>query len=115
MKRLPILFLFAAGVLLADTPTVIAIRNARVIPVNGPAIARGTVVVRHGLIEDVGANAAIPPDAWVIEGEGLTVYPGLIDALSTLGLPEAAPATTGGGRGGFGQQQAPAAQQAQTA
>ena len=112
MKRLSLVLIFAAGALLADTPSVIAIRNARVIPVSGPAIARGTVVVRNGLIEDVGANAAIPPDAWVIEGDGLTVYPGLIDALSTLGLPEAAPATTGGGRGGFGQQQTPATQQA---
>ena len=34
----------------------------------------------------------VPADAWVIEGEGLTVYPGLIDALSTVGMPGAAPA-----------------------
>ena len=102
MKRLTTLLFLAAGVLCAAAPSVIAIRNARVVPVSGPAIARGTVVVRNGLIEDVGANVAIPADAWVIEGDGLTVYPGLIDALSTFGIPEAAPATTavGGGRGG---------------
>ena len=116
MKRLSIFLFLAAGVLSAATPSVIAIRNARVVPVSGPAIAKGIVVVRNGLIEDVGANIAIPPDAWVIEGDGLTVYPGLIDALSTFGIPDATPATpTGFGRGGGGQQQqqaAPATQQA---
>src|ERR1035438_7444078 len=58
----------------------------------GPVIAKGTVVLRHGLIEAVGADVAVPPDAMVVEGEGLTVYPGLIDGLSTWGLPGAAPA-----------------------
>jgi imidazolonepropionase-like amidohydrolase len=116
MKRLSIV-LFAAGLLAAETPAVIAIHNARVIPVSGPAIARATVVVRSGLIEAVGADVTPPADAWVIEGDGLTVYPGLIDALSTFGIPEAAPATAnGGGRGGqTGQpaQAAPATQAAQ--
>lgn len=103
MKRLSVLLFLAVGALHAGTPTVIAIRNARVIPVSGPAIPRGTVVVRNGLIESVGANANIPAEAWVIEGDGLTVYPGLIDALSTFGLADAGPAAAGGGRGGGGR------------
>jgi dihydroorotase-like cyclic amidohydrolase len=37
------------------------------------------VVVRNGLIEAVGENVAVPSDAMLVEGEGLTVYPGLID------------------------------------
>jgi amidohydrolase family protein len=107
MKRLLVPLLVAASSLLADVPTAIAIRNARVVPVSGPTIPRGTVVLRNGLIEAVGADVSVPADAWVVEGEGLTVYPGLIDALSTIGIPEAVPATTGGGgRGGGGQQQA---------
>ena len=105
MKRLPILMFLGAAALLADAPTVIAIRNARVIPVSGPAISRGTVVLRNGLIDQVGANITVPADAWVIEGDGLTVYPGLIDALSTFGIPEAVPPVNGGGRGGVTQQQ----------
>jgi hypothetical protein len=36
----------------------------------------------------VGANVNVPSDAWIIDGAGLTVYPGLIDALSTVGIPE---------------------------
>jgi len=71
--------------------------------VSGPAIAKGTVVVRNGLIEDVGENVAVPADAMVVDGEGMTVYPGLIDALSTWGQPGAAPvAATANGRGGRG-------------
>src|SRR5260370_42295169 len=100
MKRC-LLAIVAVWALHAGVPSVIAIRNARVVPVSSPAIPRGTVVLRNGLIEAVGANVAVPADAWVIDGDGLTVYPGLIDALSTLGIPEAAtPATGGGGRGG---------------
>jgi imidazolonepropionase-like amidohydrolase len=105
MKRLSVLVFLAVGVLSAATPTVIAIHNARVVPVSGPALAKGTVIVRNGLIEAVGADIPVPADAWVIEGDGLTVYPGMIDALSTFGIPDAAPVTTGGGgRGGGGQQ-----------
>jgi imidazolonepropionase-like amidohydrolase len=74
-----------------------AITNARIVPVSGAEIARGTVVIRNGLIAAVGANVAAPPDARVIDGAGLSVYPGLIDANTTLGLP--AGAAQGGGRG----------------
>jgi hypothetical protein len=78
----------------AETPALIAIRNARVVPVSGPAMAKATVVIRDGLIESAGENAAVPAGAWVIEGDGLTVYPGLIDALSSIGItdPDALPA-----------------------
>ncbi len=92
-------------------PDAYAITNARIVPGTGPTIARGTVVVRNGLIAAVGANVAVPADARIVDGSGLTVYPGLIDATSSLGLP--APPSTGGGRGfgggGFGAPPEPAA------
>ena len=53
----------------AEVPTAIAIHNARIIPVSGPAIDRGTVVLRNGLIESVGANVNPPADAWIIEAQ----------------------------------------------
>lgn len=80
-----------------------AITNARVVTVSGPVIERGTVVVREGLIAAVGERVAAPPDARTIDGTGLTIYPGLIDASTTLGIPRPTPtpgATPGGG-GGF--------------
>jgi imidazolonepropionase-like amidohydrolase len=94
--------LFALGVVLgarAEEPRYFAIRHARIVPVSGPEIKSGTVVIAKGLIVAVGEDVSIPPEAWVIEGKGLTVYPGLINALSDLGLgppAPAAPAPAGG-------------------
>src|SRR5688572_30299065 len=68
-------------------PGTYAITNARIIPVSGPTIDRGTIVIRNGLIVSVGASVPVPADASVIDGSGHTVYPGLIDALSNLGIP----------------------------
>jgi len=109
VKRFVPAFLVCASAVFAQGTGSIAIHNARVVPVSGPAIDRGTVVLRNGLIEAVGADVTPPADAWVIEADGLTVYPGLIDALSTLGIPSNAAPTGGRGGGGAGQAaQAPA-------
>ena len=79
-----------------------AITNARIVTVTGPIIERGTVVIRNGLIAAAGANATAPSDARVIDGTGLTVYPGLIDSYTNLAIPEASPAPSpGGGPGAF--------------
>ncbi len=85
-----------------------AITNARIVTVTGPVIDRGTVVIRDGLIAAVGANVSAPADARVIDGSGLTVYPGLIDSSTALGIPQPSPSPSpspspGGGGGGFGQ------------
>jgi len=79
-----------------------AITNARIVPVSGALIERGTIVFRNGLIVAVGANVSAPSDARVIDGTGLTVYPGLIDSYTNLALPEASPAPSVGGGGGGG-------------
>ncbi len=79
-----------------------AITNARIVTVSGASIERGTVVVRNGLITAVGANVTAPSDARVIDGAGLTVYPGLIDSYTNLALPEASPVPSPGGGGGGG-------------
>lgn len=89
----------------AEEPRDFAIRGARIVTVSGAVIESGTVVMRDGLITAVGASAAIPPEAWVIDGKGMTVYPGFIDAMTDLGLQTAAPGGPGGGGGGGGQPQ----------
>jgi imidazolonepropionase-like amidohydrolase len=85
-----------------NVPAVYAITNAKIVTGAGPAIDRGNVVVRNGVITAVGASAAVPADARVIDGNGLTVYAGLIDANSSIGnAPPATGAADGrGGRGG---------------
>src|ERR1035438_9258586 len=104
MKKLVTALLLFCAYAFAEAPSTVAIRNARIVTVSGPVIAKGTVVVRHGLIEAVGENVPVPADAWIVDGEGMTVYPGLIDSLSTVGIAGAAPAAAaaGGGRGGRG-------------
>src|ERR1051325_10426799 len=97
MKNVLLALAVFCGCATAQTPSAVAIRNAKVVTVSGPVINRGTVVVRKGLIEAVGENVQIPADAMVVEGEGLTVYPGLVDGLSTWGIPGAA----GWARGDF--------------
>ncbi len=72
-------------------PKYFAIRGARVVPVSGPAMDDATIVVARGVIVAVAKDATIPADAWVIEGKGLTVYPGLIDAFTDVGIPPPAP------------------------
>jgi hypothetical protein len=86
----------------ADEPPFFAIKNVRIVPVSGPPIASGTIVVSRGVIQAVGANVTVPPEARVIDGAGMTVYPGLIDAGTDVGLGAAAAPAAGGGRGGGG-------------
>jgi imidazolonepropionase-like amidohydrolase len=86
-----------------------AITNARIITAAGAPIEKGTVVMRDGVIEDVGASVNVPADALVVDGSGLVVYPGLIDmSNNTIVEGGAAPAAptgaaaappTGRGRG----------------
>jgi imidazolonepropionase-like amidohydrolase len=64
------------------------IRNATIVPVTGPRIERGTVVIRDGRIEAAGVDAAGQSGDSVIDATGLFVYPGLIDAGTRLGLTE---------------------------
>jgi imidazolonepropionase-like amidohydrolase len=82
--------LAACASLQAEVPSAIAIKDARVVTVSGEDLPKATVLLRDGLIQDVGAGLAIPRDTWVIEGAGLTVYPGFIDGLSRWGLAAAA-------------------------
>jgi imidazolonepropionase-like amidohydrolase len=77
-----------------------ALTNARIETITRGTIDRGTVVIRNGVIEAVGATVTPPPDARVVDLSGKTVYPGFFDLTSTLGL--ASEQAAGGGRGGRG-------------
>ena len=85
MKAAALLLCLAAVPASADT---IAIRGGRVHPVAGPALERGTVVIVDGKIAAVGADVPVPAGATIVDAAGRHVYPGLIDALTTLGLTE---------------------------
>jgi imidazolonepropionase-like amidohydrolase len=96
----------------AERPRIYAIEGATLITEPGQQIDGGTIVIRDGLIEAVGSSVTIPPDAVVIDGGGLWIYPGLIDPAIDLedsgGSP---PAQTPGRptRAGSGQAARPGA------
>jgi imidazolonepropionase-like amidohydrolase len=71
---------------------VYAITGARIVPVSGAPIDNGTILFRDGVIEQVGASVNVPSGAQIVQGKGLTVYPGLIDMGSSAGFePPAIP------------------------
>lgn len=78
-----------------------AIRDARIVTMAGAPIDRGTVLMRDGVIEDVGPSVLVPEDAVVIEGRGMNVYPGFIDMANASAVepPGGAAPAAGGGRG----------------
>ncbi len=84
-------------------PRSFAIRGAKIVPVGSAPVENATVVMSRGVITAIGTNVTIPADAWVVEGKGLIVYPGLIDGFTDVGL--AAAPTIGGAApsGGGGQ------------
>lgn len=65
-----------------------AIVGARIVPVTGPVIENGTIVIQNGKIAAVGTGSSAPSGAERIDGKGLTVYPGMIDSATGLGLLE---------------------------
>lgn len=70
------------------TKGTVVIRNATIYPVTAAPIANGTIVFVDGRITAIGANVAAPANATVIDGTGLSVYPGLIDSGTNVGLTE---------------------------
>jgi N-acetylglucosamine-6-phosphate deacetylase len=56
-----------------------AIVDAQVVTAPGQRLEKATILIRDGVIEAIGVDLEVPPDARVWSGQGLTVYPGLID------------------------------------
>jgi imidazolonepropionase-like amidohydrolase len=75
---------------------VYAVVGARILPVSGPVVENGTLVMRDGLIVAVGAGVQAPAGARVFDGKGLSVTPGLIDGFGGIGLPAAGTGRPGG-------------------
>ncbi len=67
----------------------IALKGGKLLTITHGVIENGVVVMQNGRITAVGgAGTAIPANAKVIDATGMTVYPGLIDSETRLGLTE---------------------------
>lgn len=82
-----------------------AFTNANIVVSASQTITNGTLVIKDGYIESVGAGAAVPKGYVTVDLKGKFIYPGLIDAFTTYGMPEAP--RQAGGFGGFGRAAVP--------
>ncbi|MXW13834.1 MAG: amidohydrolase family protein [Rhodothermaceae bacterium] len=84
--------LIAVALLLPPSPektdTVTALTNARIVTVTQGTIERGTILIQDGTIIQIGVNVDIPKDSRVIDLTGLSIYPGMIDSGTQMGLIE---------------------------
>ena len=76
------------GGLRENKANVYALTKASIVTSPGNRINRGTVLIRDGIIQGVGANISIPADATIIALSGMTIYAGLIESYSNIGFPE---------------------------
>jgi imidazolonepropionase-like amidohydrolase len=86
MIRQAVVALLALAAPLAAQQQPVAIVGARIHPVSGPVIERGTIVLQGGRITAVGADAAVPTGARVIDGAGRVITPGFIHSETQIGL-----------------------------
>ncbi len=88
---LSLAYLASAQPLDDDLPQItgcIALINASVVASPGKAPVVSTVVMRDGLITQMGPHLKIPADAYRIDADSLYVYPAFIDAFSSTGIKE---------------------------
>ena len=71
----------------AQTERARAYVGAEIIPINGPPIQNGVLVVQNGKITAVGTrgSTAIPPGADVVDATGKVIMPGIVDTHSHIG------------------------------
>ena len=79
--------LLAATTLQSDEE-VVAFTNLRILTVTKGEIESGTIVIKGGKIDAVGADVKPPAGARLVDGKGLVAFPGLVNPHSRLGLPD---------------------------
>lgn len=66
----------------------IALRGATIHTVTNGVIENGTIVFENGVITALGTDVAVPANARTVDVAGKHIYPGLVDAYSTVGISE---------------------------
>jgi imidazolonepropionase-like amidohydrolase len=83
-----LLLLLSTPAFTQDKP--VALKGGKLLTITHGVIENGVVVMQGGKITAVGAASAVnvPSNAQVIDATGMTIYPGLIDSETNLGLTE---------------------------
>ncbi len=87
---LPLILILMLSIPAFTQTNPIALKGGKLLTVTHGVIENGTVMMQGGKITAVGAAASvnIPANAQLIDVTGMTIYPGLIDSESNLGLTE---------------------------
>src|SRR3569833_1137161 len=90
MKKLIVGFLCLSTFAFSQAaPKTVVIKGGKLLTVSHGTIENGTIVLSGGKITAIGgADVKAPAGAEVIDAKGMTVYPGLIDSETHLGLTE---------------------------
>ena len=76
-------------------PRIHALINARIMIAPGEVLEKGTIVIRDGVIEYVGAENRVPPEARLWDLNGQTVHAGFIDLSVRVKAPASLPPAPG--------------------
>lgn len=68
--------------------SLVAVTGGYVVPVSSEPVEGGTVLIRDGRIEAVGADVAVPEGATVVDATGRWVLPGFVEAHGHVGIHE---------------------------
>src|SRR3954467_4520507 len=88
IPRLAYLFCFLPLLVFAANESSVLIRNVTIHPVTSAPIANGSVLIVNGRIAEVGSKLAAKSGARIVDGWGLQLYPGSINAATNVGLSE---------------------------
>ncbi len=81
-----VLIAFCLYPLLASSEKTILIKNGKIVPVVGPVIPKGCLLIENGKIAKIGADISAPDNAEVIDAQGKSVYPGMISTMTPIGV-----------------------------
>ncbi len=93
-RQILLLMALAGAAYPQSAPT--AFTGAHIIPIAGPEITNGILVVQNGKIVAVGAagSVTIPSGAKTVDASGKIIMPGLVDSHSHIGEPEGGDASS---------------------
>ncbi|MGI8680358.1 MAG: amidohydrolase [Jatrophihabitans sp.] len=66
----------------------VAIVNGRIVPMDGPVLESGTVLVEDGVITAIGADVTVPAGVETVDASGRWVLPGFVEAHGHVGIDE---------------------------
>lgn len=79
--------LFAVVFCLEGQEKILAIKGGQIHTITQGIIENGVMLIRNGIIEDIGKDVAVPSNAEVLDAADMFIMPGIVSPHSYLGIP----------------------------